>query len=79
MAGHSRSKNGVAFASLRPAIHVFARTQRKSDVDARDKRGHDGCYVEAGLLPPTRKDASADSKRGLARKASDDGSSLLLS
>jgi hypothetical protein len=27
-------------AGLVPAIHVFAR--RKKDVDARDKRGHDG-------------------------------------
>jgi hypothetical protein len=38
MAGHSRSKNGVASARLCPAIHVLA---VKEDVDARDKRGHD--------------------------------------
>jgi hypothetical protein len=28
-------------AGLVPAIHVFL-TRRKQDVDARDKRGHDG-------------------------------------
>ena len=51
MAGHSRSKNGVAEFTLGlaegktrglayvPAIHVFARG--KKDVDARI-RGHDG-------------------------------------
>jgi hypothetical protein len=31
-----------------------------------------------GLLPPTRKSASADSKRAIARTASDGGSSLTL-
>ncbi len=40
MAGHSRSKNGVAFARLCPAIHVLF-SDRKKDVDARDARGHD--------------------------------------
>jgi hypothetical protein len=40
MAGHSRPKDGVAFARLRPAIHAFA-TSENQDVDARDKRGHD--------------------------------------
>jgi hypothetical protein len=39
MAGHSRSKNGVASARLCPAIHVL--DKQKKDVDARDKRGHD--------------------------------------
>jgi hypothetical protein len=29
MAGRSRSKNGVAFAGLCPAIHVFAPEERK--------------------------------------------------
>jgi len=38
MAGHSRSKNGVASLAYVPAIHVFA---TKKDVDARDKPGHD--------------------------------------
>jgi hypothetical protein len=38
MAGHSRSKNGVASLAYVPAIHVFA--QAKQDVDARI-RGHD--------------------------------------
>jgi len=27
---------------LVPAIHVFCSNARKKDVDARDKRGHDG-------------------------------------
>jgi hypothetical protein len=39
MAGHSRSKNGVASLAYVPAIHVFA--PRKKDVDARHKAGHD--------------------------------------
>jgi hypothetical protein len=39
MAGHSRSKNGVASARLCPAIHVFA--AEKKVVDARHKAGHD--------------------------------------
>jgi hypothetical protein len=38
MAGHSRSKNGVALLAYDPAIHVFPFVK---DVDARDKRGHD--------------------------------------
>jgi len=29
-------------AGLVPAIHVFLAESRKQDVDARDKRGHDG-------------------------------------
>ena len=55
MAGHSRPKDGVlshayvpathvlalVMAGLVPAIHVFA-VARPQDVDARDKRGHDG-------------------------------------
>jgi hypothetical protein len=40
MAGHSRSKNGVASLAYVPAIHVFCRSAAE-DVDARDKRGHD--------------------------------------
>jgi len=39
MAGHSRSKNGVASLAYVPAIHVF-RSVRK-DVDARHRAGHD--------------------------------------
>jgi hypothetical protein len=39
-AAHSRSKNGVAFARLCPAIHVLHRDGRQ-DVDARHKAGHD--------------------------------------
>jgi hypothetical protein len=40
MAGHSRSKNGVASLAYVPAIHAFA--ARPEDVDARHKAGHDG-------------------------------------
>ncbi|MGB7835043.1 MAG: hypothetical protein WBL84_22840 [Xanthobacteraceae bacterium] len=29
-------------AGLVPAIHVFVALQGRKDVDARDKRGHDG-------------------------------------
>ena len=40
MAGHSRPKDGVASARLRPAIHFFLAFGQV--VDARDKPGHDG-------------------------------------
>jgi hypothetical protein len=40
MAGHSRSKNGVASLAYVPAIHVFAAAEE--DVDARARPGHDG-------------------------------------
>jgi hypothetical protein len=40
MAGHSRSKNGVASLAYVPAIHAFL-PERREDVDARDERGHD--------------------------------------
>jgi hypothetical protein len=39
MAGHSRSKNGVASLAYDPAIHVFCFSFE--DVDARHKAGHD--------------------------------------
>ena len=39
MAGHSRSKNGVASLAYVPAIHAL--DEIRKDVDARDKRGHD--------------------------------------
>jgi hypothetical protein len=39
MAGHSRQKDGVASASLRPAIHVLG--LEKKDMDARHEAGHD--------------------------------------
>jgi hypothetical protein len=39
MAGHSRSKNGVASLAYVPAIHGLA---AKEGVDARHKAGHDG-------------------------------------
>jgi len=41
MLGHSRSKNGVASLAYVPGIHVFA----FSDVDGRDKPGHDAYGV----------------------------------
>jgi len=41
VAGHSRSKNGVASLAYVPAIHAFLVGCCK-DVDARDKHGHDG-------------------------------------
>jgi hypothetical protein len=47
MAGHSRSKNGVASLAYVPAIHDFVTT--KQDVDARDKRGHDGMSLDCRL------------------------------
>jgi len=42
MAGHSRSKNGVASLAYDPAIHIliFALKNQK-DVDARHRAGHD--------------------------------------
>jgi len=40
MAGHSRSKNGVASLACVPAIHVFG-VRVPQDVDARHKAGHD--------------------------------------
>jgi hypothetical protein len=40
MAGHSRSKNGVASLADVPAIQALLLGAK--DVDARDERGHDG-------------------------------------
>jgi hypothetical protein len=46
MAGHSRSKNGVASLAYVPAIHV----------DARDEPGHDAeCVVRFDRLPRPQK------------------------
>jgi hypothetical protein len=39
IAGHSRPKDGVASARLRPAIHVLFNSEE--GVDARHKAGHD--------------------------------------
>jgi hypothetical protein len=44
MAGHSRSKNGVASLAYVPAICVFDAT-RHEGVDARHKAGHDESVV----------------------------------
>jgi hypothetical protein len=40
VAGHSRSKNGVASLAYLPAIHVLQTIDIK-DADARHKAGHD--------------------------------------
>jgi hypothetical protein len=40
MAGHSRSKNGVASLAYVPAIHALLWLMPQ-DVDARHKAGHD--------------------------------------
>jgi hypothetical protein len=51
MAGHSRSKNGVASLAFVPAIHALRKL--KKGVDARDKRGHDvEPLPEVHLTPP---------------------------
>jgi hypothetical protein len=47
MAGHSRSKNGVASLAYVPAIHALLPSIVPEDVDARDKPGHD----EVSALP----------------------------
>jgi hypothetical protein len=51
MAGHSRSKNGVASARLCPAIHVFVCPVKK-DVDAR-------AFAAPKRLRPRRRDKPA--------------------
>jgi hypothetical protein len=38
MAGHNRSKNGVAWLAYVPAIHVLLAESRQGDVDARGTR-----------------------------------------
>ena len=46
MAGHSRPKDGVASASLGPAIHDLFASGGKKGVDARDKPGHDAWRMQ---------------------------------
>jgi hypothetical protein len=46
MAGHSRSKNGVASLAYVPAIHVLNLATQK-DVDTRHKAGHDEGEIDA--------------------------------
>ena len=46
MAGLGRSKNGVASLAYDPPIHVFGR-RNNEDVDARDKRAHDGSKLQS--------------------------------
>ncbi len=50
MAGHSRSKNGVASLAYVPAIHVLC-SRKPKDVDARHKAGHDGRWLEVQHQP----------------------------
>ena len=51
MAGHSRPKDGVASLAYVPAIQSLM-LQRNQDVDARDKRGHDGSEIGSiGMSP----------------------------
>ncbi len=51
MAGHSRSKNGVASLAYVPTIHVLlSNWHSNTDVDARPKAGHND-FVIAGLDP----------------------------
>jgi hypothetical protein len=49
-------------AGLVPAIHVFAAAQGREDVDARDKRGHDG-----GGCDSIRTDPALAEKRELKK------------
>jgi hypothetical protein len=51
MAGHSRSKNGVASLAYVPAIHAFGSFGCIKDVDARAERGHDGNVNQAERAP----------------------------
>jgi hypothetical protein len=67
MAGRSRSKNGVAALAYVPAIHAFHSARR--DVDARDKRGHDGTLVQRGVASPPSTTKVSTSPAPLRRKA----------
>jgi hypothetical protein len=62
MAGHSCPKDGVASASLRPAIHAFA--GRTNDVDAR------AFAAPKGLRPRRRVKPGHDELRALQRRRS---------
>ncbi len=52
MAGHSRSKNGVASLAYVPAIHAFGSFGCIKDVDARAERGHDGISIKRNARQP---------------------------
>jgi hypothetical protein len=45
MAGHSRSKNGVALLAYVPAISIPGAQSCLLKRDRRDKPGDDGCYT----------------------------------
>ena len=61
MPGHSRSKNGVAFARLCPGHPRLGHD--KKDVDGRDKPGHDDLNVSQHTHYTARLSASARSVR----------------
>jgi hypothetical protein len=63
MAGHRRSKNGVASLACDPAIHALLRTCT-SDVDHRDKPGDDdgGCGLASSYLFNIRVAASRNDR-----------------
>jgi hypothetical protein len=48
MAGHSRSKNGVALLAYVPAIHVFGLLGAQV-VDGRHKAGKTACKISSPL------------------------------
>jgi len=52
MAGHSRSKNGVAPLAYVRAIHVYVSTERKEDVYHRGKPGDNDPRVAAIRVSP---------------------------
>ena len=49
MAGHSRSKNGVASLAYVPATYIFT-FDMQQNVDGRNKSGHDRYRVVLGYL-----------------------------
>ena len=62
MAGHSRSKNGVASLAYVPAIPL-RRALRVPRRDARDKRGHDRGQRAAFCTAAGRKAATSSASR----------------
>src|SRR6266481_7548843 len=81
-----RPARGERWKPLGPALIQFQQPSRHCEPPGRRKAPPDDGLREAihqaakknGLLPPTRKGASADSKPAIARIASDGGSSLML-
>ena len=69
----AREKGAVAcrLRDLRATWHIRHCERKRSNPEISPRK-------QPGLLPPTREGASADSKRAIARAASDGGSSLAL-